>query len=184
MAAIAEVKRQCQVGRTMSGISAETPRQWKPLSDIPESPCGGLSVSGLPGYLAVRAAYSRVEGNRPRDLLIYFRDVTAVMMFEEFRDPWDVFANPDAPFCRSPRWKQLAFPLLEVVSSRWLESFPGERLIGERASYRHLVLGDIDGTIHVLTQTMPSAELGTVGWVEPDGACHETGQHRMTTTSG
>lgn len=156
----------------MSGTSAETVQQWKPLSDIPESPCGGLSFSGLPGYLIVRAAYSLVEKSGTRDLLIHFRNVAAMMVFEEFRDPWEVFANPGAP---------LVFPFLEVVSSRWLESFPDDRLIGERASYRHLVLGDLDGTIHVLTQTVPSAETGTVGWVEPDGAYHETGQHRMAT---
>jgi hypothetical protein len=144
-------------------------KKWKPLTDIPESPCGGLSFSGGPGGVTVRAAYSMIAGNKLRDLIIIFHSPVAFMAFEEFRDPWNVFANPTAPHCGSERWSKYLFPLVEVRASRWLRSFPEESLIGDRKSYRHFLIGDIDGTIHVLTQVEPSPDW-TVGWDAPHEA--------------
>jgi hypothetical protein len=110
-----------------------------------------------------------IAGNKPRDLIMVFRSLVGFMAFEEFGDPWNIFASPTAPHCSSERWSKYLFPLVEVRSSRWLRSFPEECLIGDRESYRHFLIGDIDGTIHVLTQVEPSPGW-TVGWDDPPEA--------------
>lgn len=149
-----------------SDATGDVLKKWKPLPDIPESPCGDLSFSGGPGLVTVRAAYSKIDGNEPRDLIIIFHSAAAFMAFEEFRDPWNILPNATAPQCESGRWSGYVFPLLEVRRSRWLRSFPEETLIGDRKSYRHFTIGDIDGTIHVLTQVEPSPGW-TIDWADP-----------------
>lgn len=139
--------------------------KWKPLPDIPETPCGDVLFSGSPEALEVRACYSRIRGNRPRDLLMIFHRISAFAAYEEFADPWHQ-EQPAIPRCDSSDWGKYLFPLLEVQHSRWLRSLPSHVFGGDPEEYRHFTLGDINGNVHIITDDIPTKGW-TVGWVDP-----------------
>jgi hypothetical protein len=100
----------------------QTVIRWRPLADIPETPCADFVLeSPQAGRLRLALRYSDIVGNIDRDLSITFSDALAI------RVHWDgdapvVGRLTDPPYCASDKFSGYIWPLLIVKDSRWLAS--------------------------------------------------------------
>src|ERR1700704_679775 len=108
----------------------QTVIRWRPLADIPETPCADFILeSSQAGQMSLALRYSQIAGNTDRDLTITFSDALAL------RIHWDGDAPVvgkliDPPHCASDEFSQFVWRLLIVKNSRWMASGDFDTSVG------------------------------------------------------
>lgn len=92
--------------------------RWKVLPDI-DSPCADITFAyGGPNALSITMHFSRVVSQPDRDLVIWFKDATALRWST---DPTVLAERFEAlPKCIAEPWSSCTFPLIKVEHSSWL----------------------------------------------------------------
>jgi hypothetical protein len=144
----------------------ETCVRWAPLGALPDAPVGEIEVRSL-GEQQL-SLILRYDPPADFDVRLDFRGTHIVEISAEIASRWQ---DNQVPLPRIGRgaWAEAAWPLLEVIGSRWLASLPDTRLVPlNRDRYRHFELISRGSQVSVLTCVAPEACLIETGEGWPD----------------
>lgn len=127
--------------------------KWVPIDGIPQSlPSEVIVTSGTGGGTEVNLRFPHAASGVA--LVIRFTEVAALQAFEKFSDTyWG--ANFSLRFADYPMWI--------VTPSAWIAEFSNFTLSHDLEKYVHYFLGGFDGTLHILTASIPE-----IAWVNAD----------------
>jgi hypothetical protein len=144
----------------------QTVIRWRPLADIPETPCADFILeSSQAGQMSLALRYSQIAGNTDRDLTITFSDALAL------RIHWDGDAPVvgkliDPPHCASDEFSQFVWPLLIVKNSRWMASGDFDTSVGIAAGmnmepWQQFTVVTLERSIDIIARGEVSAKWAT-----------------------
>jgi hypothetical protein len=105
------------------------------------------------GERLIATAIYRV-GAPARELLIHFGAVQAFKVYEEFSDPW-MESTPQTPKLNNSEFSGWAYPLQEVIRSRWIERILRRNGGLDGTEWRHYTVTTLDVTLHVMVAGDP-----------------------------
>lgn len=145
---------------------SETYIRWRPIGVLPDAPVGEIELLSL-GEQQL-SLILRYDPPAEYDVRLDFHGTHIVEISAEIASRWQENQVP-LPRIGTGPFAEAAWPLLEVLGSRWLASLSDTRLVPvDRARYRHFDLVSRGSQVSVLTCVEPEACLIETGEGWPD----------------